>query len=115
MMQQQQQGQQQQGDPNAAYLQAEQMKMQAKMQSDQMKVMAKSQLDQQKMMLDAQQAMANDDLKRDELDQDLLISAAEIIGKYGTAVDVERIKQLQNAPRNPMGMWFEHQRSGGAR
>jgi len=56
------------------------------------------------MMLDAQQAMANDDLKRDELDQNLLISAAEIIGKYGTAVDVERIKQLQNAPRNPMGM-----------
>lgn len=107
MMQQQQQQQmqgQQQGDPNAAYLQAEQMKMQAKMQSDQMKVMAKSQLDQQKMMLDAQQAMANDDLKRDEMDQDLLISAAEIIGKYGTAVDVERIKQLQNAPRNPMGM-----------
>jgi hypothetical protein len=104
MMQQQQQGQQQQGDPNAAYLQAEQMKAQAKMQSDQMKVMAKSQLDQQKMMLDAQQAMANDDLKRDELDQNLLISAAEIIGKYGTAVDVERIKQLQNAPRNPMGM-----------
>lgn len=111
MMQQQQQQQmqgQQQGDPNAAYLQAEQMKTQAKMQSDQMKVMAKSQLDQQKMMLDAQQAMANDDLKRDELDQNLLISAAEIIGKYGTAVDVERIKQLQNAPRNPMGMWFEH-------
>ena len=107
MMQQQQQQQmqgQQQGDPNAAYLQAEQMKTQAKMQSDQMKVMAKSQLDQQKMMLDAQQAMANDDLKRDELDQNLLISAAEIIGKYGTAVDVERIKQLQNAPRNPMGM-----------
>ena len=107
MMQQQQQQQmqgQQQSDPNAAYLQAEQMKMQAKMQSDQMKVMAKSQLDQQKMMLDAQQAMANDDLKRDEMDQDLLISAAEIIGKYGTAVDVERIKQLQNAPRNPMGM-----------
>jgi len=107
MMQQQQQQQmqgQQQGDPNAAYLQAEQMKTQAKMQSDQIKVMAKSQLDQQKMMLDAQQAMANDDLKRDELDQNLLISAAEIIGKYGTAVDVERIKQLQNAPRNPMGM-----------
>ena len=104
MMQQQQQGQQQQGDPNAAYLQAEQMKAQAKMQSDQMKVMAKSQLDQQKMMLDAQQAMANDDLKRDELDQDLLISAAEIIGKYGTDVDEERIKQLQNAPRNHMGM-----------
>jgi hypothetical protein len=30
-----------------------------------------------------------------------LINAAEIIGKYGTAVDVERIKQMQNAPRYP--------------
>jgi hypothetical protein len=69
-----------------------------------MKIMAKSQLDQQKMLLDAQKAMATDDLKRDEMDQDLLIAAAEIIGKYGTAVDVERIKQLQNAPRPTMGM-----------
>ena len=74
------------------------------MQTDQMKVMAKSQLDQQKMILEAQKAMATDDLKRDEMDQDLLIAAAEIIGKYGTAVDVERIKQLQNAPRTPMGV-----------
>ena len=104
MMQQQQAQGQQQGDPNAAYLQAEQMKAQAKMQSDQMKIMAKSQLDQQKLILEAQKAMATDDLKRDEMDQDLLIAAAEIIGKYGTAVDVERIKQLQNAPRTPMGM-----------
>lgn len=90
MMQQQGQGQQQQGDPNAAYLQAEQIKAQAKMQSDQLKL-----------QLEAQKAIADDDRKRDQMDQDLLINAAEIIGKYGTAVDVERIKQMQNAPRYP--------------
>ena len=90
MMAQQQQGQQQQGDPNAAYLQAEQIKAQAKMQSDQLKL-----------QLEAQKAIADDDRKRDQMDQDLLINAAEIIGKYGTAVDVERIKQMQNAPRYP--------------
>jgi len=89
MQQQAQQGQQQQ-DPNAAYLQAEQIKAQAKMQTDQLKL-----------QLEAQKAIAEDDRKRDEMDQDLLISAAEIIGKYGTAVDVERIKQLQNEPRYP--------------
>ena len=89
MMQQQGQGQQQ-GDPNAAYLQAEQIKAQAKMQSDQLKL-----------QLEAQKAIADDDRKRDQMDQDLLINAAEIIGKYGTAVDVERIKQMQNAPRYP--------------
>mgnify|MGYP005989229931 CR=1 FL=1 len=95
MMQQQQaqQGQQgQQADPNAAFLQAEQIKAQAKMQTDQMKL-----------QLEAQKAIAEDDRKRDEMDQDLLLSAAEIIGKYGTAVDVERIKQLQNEPRLPQG------------
>lgn len=90
MMQQQQAQQGQQADPNAAYLQAEQMKAQAKMQTDQLKL-----------QLEAQKAIAEDDRKRDEMDQDLLLSAAEIIGKYGTAVDVERIKQLQNAPRYP--------------
>jgi hypothetical protein len=91
MMMQQQQGQgQQQSDPNAAYLQAEQIKAQAKMQSDQLKL-----------QLEAQKAIADDDRKRDQMDQDLLIAAAEVIGKYGTAVDVERIKQMQNAPRYP--------------
>ena len=89
MMQQQQAAQgQQQADPNAAFLQAEQMKMQAKMQSDQAK-----------MQLEMQKAIAADDLKRDQMDQDLLLSAAELLGKYGTAVEVERIKQMQNEPR----------------
>ncbi len=45
--------------------------------------------------------MADDDRKRDQMEQDLVMKAAEIIGKYGTAVDVERIKQMQNAPRYP--------------
>lgn len=90
MMQQQQAQQTQQADPNAAYLQAEQIKAQAKMQTEQFKL-----------QLAAQKAIAEDDRKRDQMDQDLLISAAEIIGKYGTAVDVERIKQLQNEPRYP--------------
>jgi len=89
MLQQQQAAQgQQQADPNAAFLQAEQMKMQAKMQSDQAK-----------MQLEMQKAIAADDLKRDQMDQDLLLSAAELLGKYGTAVEVERIKQMQNEPR----------------
>ena len=58
---------------------------------------------QRKRQLGAQNSITVDDRKRDEMDQDLLISAAEIIGKYGTAVDVERIKQLQNEPRYPQG------------
>ena len=85
MQQQSAQGQQ---DPNQAYLAAEQMKAQSKAQTDMMKL-----------QLDAQKAAADDDLKRDQMDQDLLIKAAEVYGRYGTAVDVAQIKQAQNAPR----------------
>jgi len=77
-------------DPGMAMIQAEQIKAQAKLASDQFK-----------MQLDAQKSLAEDDRKRDEMDQDLLIKAAEIIGKYGTAIDVERIKAMQAEPRYP--------------
>jgi hypothetical protein len=88
MQQQAQQAQGQQPDPNAAFLQAEQMKAQSKMQSD----MAKLQLD-------AQKAAANDDLKRDQMAQDLLVDAAKVYGEYGTAVDVARIQAEQDKMR----------------
>jgi len=93
VMQAQQMAQQKQ-DPNQmlaqAQIQAEQIKAQSKMQSDQLKA-----------QLDAQKALAADDRERDKMDQDLLVKAAEVIGKYGTAVDVERIKQMQSEPRFP--------------
>ena len=91
MLQMQQQAQAQQGqapDPNAAFLQAEQIKAQVKMQSD----MAKLQLDGQK-------AAASDDLKRDQMAQDLLVDAAKIYGEYGTSVDVARIQAEQDKAR----------------
>jgi hypothetical protein len=98
MMMQQQQAQEamaQQGqpDPNAAFLQAEQMKAQAKMQSDIMKL----QLDQQK-------AMAEDDRKRDQMAQDLLVDAAKIYGQYGSTVDVARVKAEQDKLRTIAGI-----------
>ena len=91
MLQQQQEAQAQQGEaaePNAALLQAEQMKAQAKMQSD----MAKLQLDTQK-------AAAEDDLKRDQMAQDLLVDAAKVYGDYGTKVDIARIQAEQDKVR----------------
>ena len=91
MLQQQQQAQADQGqasDPNAAFLQAEQMKAQTKMQSD----MAKLQLETQK-------AAASDDLQRDQMAQDLLVNAAKIYGEYGTSVDVARIQAEQEKAR----------------
>ncbi len=83
---------QQQQDPNAAFLQTEQMKAQTKAQVD----MAKAQMDQQYKM---HKLGMDDDLQRDEMVQDLAVKVAEILGKYGAAVDVEGVKQEQNAIR----------------
>ena len=98
MMMAQQQAQQaaaQQGqpDPNAAFLQAEQIKAQAKMQSDMMRL----QFEQQK-------AMADDDLKRDQMAQDLLVDAAKVYGQYGATVDVARVKAEQDKMRMIAGI-----------
>ncbi|MGB1651847.1 MAG: portal protein, partial [Acidimicrobiales bacterium] len=90
----QEQAQQQQGeqpmDQATAYLQAEQLKAQAK-----------SQTDMAKLQIDAQKAIAQDDRERDQMDQDLLVKAAEILGKYQTNVDVAGVKQAQALPRYP--------------
>ena len=115
-----------QGDQMAqAMIQAEQIKAQARLQSDQMKAQAKMQSDQIKLQADMQikaeemrskqgqelaklqrdyaELQAADDRKRDEMAQDLLIQAAKILGEYGTAVDVERVKAIQSAPRDMNG------------
>ncbi len=87
-MEQSQMAQMQMPDPNAAILQAEQIKAQAKMNTDMMKI-----------QLDAQKAAAEDDRKRDQMAQDLLVDAAKIYGQYGTNVDVARIKAEQDKLR----------------
>ena len=111
-----------QGDPMAqALIQAEQIKAQARMQSDQMRMQGKMQGDQIKMQADMQVKSAEmqsdqgkelaelqlkyrelqqgDDLSRDKMNQDLLIEAARILGQYGSAVDVERVRAMQAVPR----------------
>jgi hypothetical protein len=92
LMQQAQQAQQamatQQVDPNQAYLQAEQMKAQTKMQTDMMRA-----------QLEVQKAVAQDDLARDKMDQDLIIKGAEILGKYNTELDKAEVQRLQERER----------------
>lgn len=90
LMQQAQGGEEQPMDQAVAYLQAEQIKAQAK-----------SQTDMARLQIDAQKAIATDDRLRDQMDQDLIVKAAEVLGKYQTNVDVAGIKQAQAAPRYP--------------
>ena len=97
MMQQQQAQQQammqgQQPDPMAMAMQAEQFKTQTNAQVD----MAKAQMDNQYKM---HELAMKDDLQRDEMVQNLAVKVAEILGKYGTAVDVQGIKAEQDATR----------------
>jgi hypothetical protein len=73
----------------------------ALVQAEQYKADKKAEMDMLKAQIDAQKAIAVDDRERDALDQELLIKAAEILGKYGTAVDTAKIKQAQQEPRYP--------------
>ena len=94
MQMQQQAAQNPPQDPNAALAQAQ-------IQAEQIKAQSKAQTDAMRLQLDAQKAIAEDDRKRDEMDQDLLIQAAKILGEWGVAVDVEEIKARQAEPRYP--------------
>lgn len=67
--------------------------------AEQIKAQQKAQSDMMKMQLDAQKELAKDDRERDKMDQELIIKAADILGKYGTAVDLERVKAAQERQR----------------
>tara|TARA_R110000744_G_scaffold134534_1_gene243580 strand:- start:2820 stop:4961 length:2142 start_codon:yes stop_codon:yes gene_type:complete len=99
MAQQQTQGGVPSSDPNQAFLMAEQMKAQSKVQVD----MAKLQLDAQKASANQQFKMhelaMKDDLKRDEMVQDLAVEVAKILGQYNSTVDVASVKAEQDAIR----------------
>jgi hypothetical protein len=86
------QGQQQQpSDPNAAFLQAEQMKTSARVQADQ-----------QKMQMDFVKAQMQDDRERDRMIQDLAIEAAKILANSGIRLNEQQIR-AQQAMTQPMG------------
>jgi len=73
----------------------------ALVQAEQYKADKKAEMDMMKMQIEAQKALAVDDRERDELDQELIIKAAEILGKYGTSVDTAKIKDAQQKARYP--------------
>lgn len=74
---------------------------QAILQSETVKAQTKAQTDMLKLQIDAQKAIAEDDRKRDQMDQDLLVDAAELLARYGADVDVAKIKAAQAEPRYP--------------
>lgn len=95
-MQDQQMQQQGAGNPQQAFMQAEAMKAQTRAQVD----MQKAALEHQRKMIEM---AANDDLQRDKMAQDLAVDQAKILGQYGAAVDVARVKAEQEMQRRFMG------------
>ena len=73
----------------------------ALVQAEQYKADKKAEMDMLKAQIDAQKAIAVDDRERDKLDQELIIKAAEILGRYGTQVDSAKIKAEQQEARYP--------------
>jgi hypothetical protein len=73
----------------------------ALVQAEQYKADKQMEMQQLKLQIEAQKAIAVDDRERDAQDQELLIKAAEILGKYGTSVDVANIKLEQDKARYP--------------
>jgi hypothetical protein len=56
-----------------------------------------------KMQIEAHKAIANDDLQRDKMDQDLMIKQAQMQAEYDSRINIERLKQMQNEPREAPG------------
>lgn len=80
------QGQAQASDPNAAFLQAEQMKVSARVQADQ-----------QKAQLDFMKAQMQDDRERDKMIQDLAIEAAKLLANSGLRLNEQQVRAQQAA------------------
>jgi hypothetical protein len=106
LIQQAQAAQQGQQDPNMALAQAQ-------VQAEQIRAQSKAQTDMLKAQIDAQKAIALDDRERDKMDQDLILDTVKLLGEYGKAVDVEKIKAMQREPRYPEATPTEAVQAGG--
>jgi len=106
LIQQAQAAQQGKPDPNMALAQAQ-------VEAEKVKAQANAQIGMIKAQIDAQKAIATDDRERDKMDQDLILSAAKLLGDYGKAVDIERIKGMQREPRYPEATPTEAVQQGG--
>jgi hypothetical protein len=93
--------QQQQQAQQSQQLTPEQEIAKGQVEAEQIRANAKIETDKLKLKIDAMKAIAEDDRKRDQMDQDLFVNTAKIMGDHGTRVDIERIKAAQNAARYP--------------
>jgi hypothetical protein len=75
------------------------------------KTKAKFQTDQSQQQLDMAKAKSDDDFRRDQLDADTLLRAAEIQAKYGTQVNIQQIQAALERDRQALTQSHELQLS----
>jgi hypothetical protein len=75
------------------------------------KTKAKFQTDQSQLQYDVAKAKSDDDFRRDQLDADVLLRAAEIAAKYGTQIDIQSIQAALERDRTAMAQAHELQMS----
>jgi hypothetical protein len=83
-------------DPNQLLADVEKQKTQARMQTDQ-----------SQQQIDLIKQKSDDDFRRDELDADIYLRAAEIQGKYGTQVDLATIQSALERDRDALKQQHE--------
>lgn len=84
-------------DPAQALVQAEQIKGQARLQDGTTKAQTQLVIEQMRNQTKMLEMQVDNDLKRDEMLQDLLLEADKIRGQYDQAVDVAQIQAAQRS------------------
>jgi hypothetical protein len=90
---------QQQNDPTKAFMEVEMAKVQQKAQADVQKAQITAQKAQADVALDAKRMQMDDDRERDKMAQDLILRAAELLGKHQVQVNTAAVQAQQAAPR----------------
>lgn len=89
--------QQPQVDP---YVMGKRIEAQTQQQKAAMDAQAKREQTQANYMRDMTKAAADDDFRRDKMEQDRNLAAVKMVGEYGLKVDEQAIKREQAMPRN---------------
>jgi len=69
---------------------------------EQIKAQAKRDKDYADAQLKVRQQNMDDDFRRDQMDQDLLVDIAGLLGQYGIQVPTDELRARQDAPRTPV-------------
>ncbi len=90
---------QQQNDPTKAFMQVEMAKVEQRAQADVQKAQISVEKAKADTAIEIQRMQMDDDRERDKMAQDLILRAAELLGKHQVSVNTAAVQAQQAAPR----------------